>query len=318
MEIRNVLLIGGSGFIGCHLAHRLAERGATVTVTTRRRERAKHLTLLPTAEVIEADVHDPAALGRLTAGRDAVVNLVGILHSRSGSPYGPDFARVHVELPRKIAAACVRNGVPRLLHISALGAARDAPSQYLRSKADGEAAIREAGSAIASTIFRPSTVFGPGDHFLNMFAELQRTFPVLPLACPNARFQPVYVEDVAAAMAHSLEDDSSHGQAYELCGPRVYTLRELVEYAGELIGHRRPVIGLSPGLARLQAALLERLPGKMLTRDNVASMEVDAVCNGACLPFGAMPVSLESAAPTYLGEHVPRSRFRPMRTRAGR
>lgn len=317
MDILNVLIIGGSGFVGSHLAHQLSANGFRVTVPTRRRERAKHLLPLPTTDVVEADVHDEAQLGALVQGQDAVFSLVGILHSRGGTPYGADFAQAHVELPRKIAAACGRHGVKRLLHVSALNADRNAPSAYLRSKADGEAAVKQA-AGVPWTVFQPSVIFGPGDSFLNMFAALARRFPVLPLACPDARFQPVFVEDVVAAMLESLGREDGAGATYPLCGPKVYTLRQLVAYVGELAGCRRPIVGLSQGLSYLQAAMLELAPGKMMSRDNVDSMKVDSVCSGCALPFGRQPTRLEAVAPGFIGQHLPRARYSPFRARARR
>ncbi|GAB4164940.1 MAG: complex I NDUFA9 subunit family protein [Rhodocyclaceae bacterium] len=301
MEIRKVLLAGGSGFLGTAVARRLAADGVRVTVPTRRLAHAKHLLVLPTVEVVQADVHDEAALGQLVRGQDAVVNLVGILHSRPGSrgsPYGPDFARAHVALPRSIARACAQAGVQRLLHVSALKAAPDAPSAYLRSKAAGEQAI--AGGTVQPTIFRPSVIFGRGDGFINLFAGLARRFPLIPLACPQARFQPVWVGDVAELMCEALRRPESAGCSYELCGPRIYTLRELVRTVGALCGHPRPVIGLPDAASRVQALVLEHLPGKLMTRDNLASMRTDSVCGGCALPFGRVPAPLEALAPSWL------------------
>jgi len=205
------LILGGAGFLGRHLAAELARRAVEVTVPSRRRERAKHLIVLPTVDVVEADVNAPGVLERLAKGRDAVINLVGILHG--------NFERAHVELPRAIVAACRAGGVARLLHVSALGAAPDAPSEYLRSKARGEEVVLGA-AGLEATVFRPSVVFGPEDRFLNTFASLARYLPVLALACPHARFQPVYVGDVARAMAEALEKPEARGKRYELCGPR--------------------------------------------------------------------------------------------------
>lgn len=297
----NILIVGGSGFVGSALAASLARAGHDVTVPTRNPERAKHLTVLPTAEVVEADVHDPATLDRLVRERDAVINLVGILRDGEGRPYGPGFARAHVELPRKIVRAVRSAGVRRLLHMSALAAAPDAPSGYLRSKADGEAAAFSAGSEVAVTVFRPSVIFGRGDSFLNLFARLSKMAPFLPLASADARFQPVWVGDVVAAYAAALERPESAGQAYDLCGPKVYRLRELVTYAGRVSGHPRPVLGLPHALAYLQAWAMEFLPNGPMTRDNLRSMRVPSVCKDGCaFPFGIEPTPLEAVAPGYL------------------
>ena len=319
METKKILLIGGSGFLGSHVARRLAAQGHRLTVPTRHRERARHLLVLPTAEVVETNVHDDARLAELVAGQDAVINLVGILHSRYGLPYGPDFARAHVALPRRIAAACRAAGVRRVIHVSALNADANGPSQYLRSKGEGEAALRAAGGALDLTIFRPSVIFGADDSFLNLFAGLQRIFPLMPLGNTQARFQPVYVEDVAQAIVASLGRCDAYGQAYCCCGPRVYTLAELVRYVGEQIGRPRPILALPEALARIQAGLLELLPNPPMSVDNLDSMDVDSVCPaGDPLPFGAVPVSLEAVAPEYLAASTPRYRYYGFRLKAHR
>ena len=310
MIINDVLVLGGSGFVGRHVCHQLVARGYRVTVPTRNRERAKEdLIPLPTAEVVVADVHDPQTLAALTRNCDAVVNLVGVLHDGRGKG---SFREAHVELTRKVVDACRAQGIRRLLHMSALNADPRGPSAYLRSKGEAETIVRESG--LDFTIFRPSVIFGREDRFLNLFAQLQRFLPVVVLAMPNARFQPVFVQDVAAVFAESLKRLESFGRAYELAGPKVYALRELVQYVGELTGHRRPIVGLGPGLSRLQALAMEFLPGKLMTRDNVDSMKVDSV-SAEPLPFGVSATALEGVAPTWLAQRTPRGRYQQFRER---
>jgi NADH dehydrogenase len=313
MTQRRIVVLGGTGFVGSRIVARLAAADWRVIVPTRRRERAKHLILLPTVEVVEADVHDPATLERLCVGAAAVVNLVGIIHED-----GPgDFERAHVELPRKVIAACQAGGTPRLVHMSALGAAADAPSQYLRTKAAAEALVGASG--LRWTIFRPSVIFGPEDAFLNLFARLSRMLPVVALASPKARFQPVYVGDVAHCFVQAVDDDLTHLARYDLCGPKAYTLRELVAYVGEVTGAVRPIVSLGPALSRLQATVLEHLPGKLMTRDNLSSMQKDNVCD-CPFPavFGISPAAIEAVAPQYLAPAAQRSPYNSFRETSGR
>jgi NADH dehydrogenase len=318
MRHQAIALIGGSGFIGTYLANALVAAGKSVRIATRRRSHASHLTLLP-LDVIEVDVFDPVELARFVEGADALVNLAGTLHGGRGSPYGPQFAKLHVELPSKIAAACEGKGVHRLIHLSAINADASGPSMYLRSKGDGEKAVR-AAAGLATTIFRPSVVFGPEDRFLNTFAALQRLFPVLPLAKPDAKFQPVYVGDVVKAIIETLDLDAAHGRTYELGGPTVYTLESLVRYCGELIGRQARIVRLPDALAYMQALTFEALPGApLITRDNLDSMSRDAVLSGPLAPeLNLEPVAVEAIAPAYLNEASMRSRFSALRATAGR
>jgi NADH dehydrogenase len=345
MKIERICILGGSGFVGTHLVSQLAARGLKVRVLSHRREAAKALILLPTVEVVEADVHDQQELIRQFRGMDAVINLVGILHEdRIGRVDLPsarrgDFQQVHIELPRKIIHAMAEAGVCRLLHMSALGADANSRSAYQRSKGIGEALVREAGRrhsehenwflngpkfvhgyGLDVTVFRPSVIFGRGDSFLSMFARLLKAFPVLPLANAGARFAPVYVEDVARAYADCLDNPATYGQTYDLCGPRAYSLRELVAYVGEVIGKKRSVIALGKWMSYLQAWALEFKPGrKLLTRDNYYAMETDNVCAGGWpAVFDFQPVALEAIAPEYLRADTPRARYEDYRENARR
>lgn len=329
MNIKKICVLGGGGFVGTHLVNKLEMAGYAVRVLTSKREHAKNVSVLPKVEVVEANIFDPSELNRHFAGMDAVINLVGMLHenkvSRVDKPMARrgDFHEVHVELPRKIVHACAASGIKRLLHMSALNADPNGPSAYLRSKGLGEAIVREAGMqhsenenwylngpkfvhgyGLAVTVFRPSVIFGREDSFINMFAGLLKIAPVLPLASPDVKFQPVHVDDVAQAFVASINNQATFGRVYDLCGPRVYTLRELVDLVAKLTGRQRKIINLCPQLSYLMALMMEWMPGpKLMTRDNYYSMQVDAVC--ACeFPkiFDIKPSALEAVAPDYLSQ----------------
>jgi NADH dehydrogenase len=318
MRHQSIALFGGSGFIGSHLANALVAAGKRVRIATRKRSHAGHLTLLP-LDVIELDVFDPVELARFVEGADAAINLVGTLHGRRGQPYGPEFAKLHVELPSKIAAACEGKGVHRLIHLSAINADSKGPSMYLRSKGDGEKAVL-AAAQLATTIFRPSVVFGPEDRFLNTFAALARIFPVLPLAKPDAKFQPIYVGDVVKAIIETLELDAAHGRIYELGGPTVYTLESIVRLCAEMAGRHPRIVRLPDALAYMQALTFERMPGEpLITRDNLDSMSLDAVMSGPLdSELNLEPATIEAIAPLYLNDASLRSRFGVFRATAGR
>ena len=315
MDIRSVCLLGGTGFIGQAIADALAPRGVRIRVLTRSEPRAAPLIVLPTAEVMTGDVRDGDFLRRAFDNMDAVINLVGILHESRRQT----FEACHAELPRQVALACHGAGVQHLLHMSALGAAADAPSAYQRSKAAGERNVRDNAGATAFTIFRPSVVFGEHDAFLNRFATMARLFPVIPLPRADARFQPIWVEDVARCFATALGNPACFGATYDLCGPRAYTFRELVEYVGHVLGRRPRVMGLPGALATLQAWTLEHLPGSLMTRDNLRSMQVDNTCD-APFPavFGFQPSPLEAIVPGYLAADTWRARYGRYRNLAGR
>ncbi len=315
MDIESICIIGGTGFVGRSIAEQACSRGYRVRVVTRSTPRARPLLVLPTLEIMLADPHDEASLARAFEDMDAVVNLAGILHERGGA----SFQSVHAELPRKMVRACRSAGVRRLLHMSALGATPTGPSRYQRSKGEGEAAVREAGDTLAFTIFRPSVIFGEHDRFLNLFASLIRLFPVIPLGAATARFQPIWVEDVARCFVAALERSRTFGAAYDLCGPRVYTLEELVRFVADTLHRRRRIVRLPGALAALQALVFEHLPGKLVTRDNLRSMSVDNVCAGPFPEvFGFQPATLEAIVVQYLTDEGVRARYRQYRHLAGR
>lgn len=319
MSTPRVLVLGGSGFVGRHVCEQLTRLGWQITVPTRRAVNAASVQSLPGLTVIEASVHQEADLARLMPGHDAVVNLVAVLHGNEKR-----FEQVHVQLPGKIASAMKKAGVQRLVHVSALGADPQGPSMYQRSKARGETVLHNAGLQL--TILRPSVIFGAEDKFLNLFADLQAVAPFMPLAGSGTRFQPVWVADVARAVAVCLEKPDTIGQTYELCGPDVLTLGELVKKAGQWAGvnhgRGRPVVGLPMWVGWLQAAAMEMAPGEpLMSRDNLASMKVDNVATGQLPGLAALGIQAASAAgvaPGYLGHLGPRSRLNTWRERAGR
>jgi NADH dehydrogenase len=319
MRYNRIAILGGTGFIGGNLACELARRRYPIRVITRRRERDRRLLVIPNLELVEADVHSTPSLSAALHDCDAVVNLTGILAGRNGS--GESFQDVHALLPGKLAESARFNRITRMLHMSALGVATDAPSEYLRTKAVGEdSAHAQAAEGMQVTSFRPSVVFGADDSFTNLFAGLLRMTPgIFPLACPDARFAPVFVGDVVDAFVRGLEDDATIGERYELCGPREYTLRELVTYLARVLGLKRRVIGLPDTLSKLQAQILGLLPGAPFTIDNYHSMQVPSVCteNGFGR-LGLSPRSLESVVPSYLGGSVRERHYTELRTSAGR
>jgi NADH dehydrogenase len=313
------VVLGGTGFVGRSVCEQLVRAsggaGGAIVVPTRRARHADAVRFLPTLEVRVVDLHDDRGLLRAIAGADVVINLVAILHGDAA-----DFDHVHVTLPRRLGVACNAIGVRRVVHVSALGVAENAPSMYLRSKAAGEAALRAAGLDL--TIVRPSVIFGAADRFLNTFAHLQALAPVIPLAGSETRFQPVWVEDVARAVVRCARDPATIGQTFEAAGPEVLTLAELVRLAGRWSGHPRPIVPLPAPLARAQALAMEWLPGEpLMSRDNLDSMQVPNVASGT-LPgleaLGITPTALGAIAPGYLGHTDGRTRLDALRALARR
>ncbi|NEX18275.1 MAG: complex I NDUFA9 subunit family protein [Halochromatium sp.] len=300
MRTKTICILGGAGFVGQHLVQRLGEAGWHCRVPTRRPHRHRDLKLIQHLSLIPVDRLDQATLAELLAGCDAVVNLIGILNEDGRTT----FERVHVELVLELTAAAQAAGVPRLIQMSALNAdATGGGSAYLRSKGAGEDLAHQA-EGLQVTSLRPSVIFGRGDSFFNRFASLLEMTPgVFPLACPDARFAPVWVGDVCEAIKRMLYDPGSIGRRYDLCGPRVFRLEELVEQTARWTGKRCLLIGLNDRASRWQAQLFERLPGKPFTMDNYWSMQTPSVCgeHDGLLELGIHPTAIETIVPTYLG-----------------
>lgn len=320
MSIKTIAVLGGAGFVGSSLVAKLDAAGYQVKVLSRRRESAKHLILLPNVQVKECDVMDNHALKQALTDCDAVINLIGILHENRTTT----FEAMHHQLPRRVAQCCEELGIKRLLHMSALQATMNkatghAPSQYLRSKAAGEMAMSEFSKKLAITIFRPSVIFGRDDNFLNLFATLVKLLPVIALAKPKAKFQPIWVDDVATCFVNALENTVSYGKSYDLGGPAIYTLCELMQLVMTILGKQRPIIGLNDSLSMAQAFMMELMPIKLMSRDNVRSMQVDSVCSPAIAPeLGVTPTALEVIVPEYLANATPRGAYDSFRRAAGR
>jgi uncharacterized protein YbjT (DUF2867 family) len=299
----NVCVLGGTGFVGTELVTRLVRQGHWVRIPTRSPGHGQHLRVLSTVELVTANVHDPRTLGQLLAGMDAVINLIGILNESGRAT----FQSVHRDLAARLVAAARGAKVRRLLQMSAAGADRDrGPSRYLRSKGEAEELIRAAAGQLDFTIFRPSVIFGPRDSLTNRFAALLR-LPggFLPLARSQARFAPVYVGDVADAFVRALDDHGSFGWTYELCGPEVLTLEQLVRMTAAVAQLRCRILSLPDVLGRLQAALLGLLPGKPFSLDNFRSLTVDSVCtHDGFAHFGISPRHMMGVLPFYLGPFI--------------
>jgi uncharacterized protein YbjT (DUF2867 family) len=310
-----VTILGGAGFVGSSLVTKLDQAGYQVKVLSRRRETAKHLILLPNVQAVTCDISDNRALKDALIGSDAVINLVGILHEDGKN----GFENIHHQLPRRIAQLCDELGIARLIHMSALQASKNAPSAYLKSKAAGEAAVNEFSKKLDITIFKPSVIFGRDDSFINMFANLVRYLPVIALAKPDAKFQPIWVEDVTQCFVNALENTATYGETYELGGPQIVTLKQIVEKVMHILGKQRPIIGLNDTLSMLQAFMLELMPIKLMTRDNIRSMQVDSIAAQPIAPeLNVVPTALDVVIPEYLLNASPRAVYDKFRSAAGR
>jgi len=316
LMLKKICVLGGSGFVGSHLLNRLANPKLRIIVPSRRPERHRSIEVLPNVQTVRADIHNPETLNQLVKDCDAVINLVGILNESNQS----SFEENHFELVKKLTQACQNNGVSRVLHISALHADKfDVQSTYLKTKAKAEQYLMQAKD-LNVTIFRPSVIFGVDDSFFNRFALLLDLIPCcFPLACPNAKFAPVWVNDVAEAMAQALENRETFGQSYNLCGSKTYTLKALVELTAQMMGLKRTVIGLNDKLSQLQARFMEFVPTKPFSRDNYLSLQIDSVCSGDDFSFfNIQPASLEVIMPAHFEPTHQRSKYVDFRFSARR
>jgi uncharacterized protein YbjT (DUF2867 family) len=318
MRLLSIVVLGGTGFLGTRLAARLIKDGHQVTVLSRDAQQHKHLLVLPGLSLVNCDVYQEAQLSERFRGQDVVINLVGILNERGFG--GTGFRRAHTQLAQNVLQAARFAGVTRLLQVSALKAAIDAPSYYLRTKGEAEKSIREQTGALDWTIFQPSVMFGPGDYFLNRFARLLAAIPLIfPLAKPNTRFQPVFVDDVVDALLRALHGGASSRQSYQLGGPKVYTLREIVDLVANLTGRRRWIIALPNFAARLQALIMDFVPGRPFSSDNYRSLTVDSVCSeDGFARLGIKPQSMAASARQFLGTQEDNARLSQNRSAAGR
>jgi len=327
MQIKKIGILGGSGFVGRVLANRLVKDGYTLRILTRQREENRRdLILLPDVELIQTDIHASSELNTRLKGCDALINLVGILNERGRQ--GQGFYHAHVSLTEKIISACRANGIKRLLQMSAINAdAANGSSHYLRSKGAAEDKAHAAHDLYV-TSFRPSIIFGPGDSFFNRFAALLKLSPLcFPLACAGTRFAPVYVADVAEAVARCLCEPGSYGRRYELCGPRTYTFQELLEYTARCINIKRSIIPLPDFLARMQATVFDLLGfafhglgiDKPFSMDNYLSAKKDSVCTGRHLAeLDIKPIAVEAIVPSYLAGDSQLQGYYRLRQQAGR
>ncbi|MGA7439563.1 MAG: complex I NDUFA9 subunit family protein [Luteibacter sp.] len=310
MNAQRIVILGGTGFVGSALVPRLSAEGHALLLLSRNRQAQRHATVGRNVTVATADVHDPAVLRKHFAGADTVINLVGILNERGRNT----FDRVHVQLTRAVIDACHAVGVYRLHQMSSLKAGQGA-SNYLRTRGEAEALVK--GSTLDWTIYEPSTLFGPGDGLVSRFDALLRVAPAMPLPRPDAKITPVYVGDVVEAITRCVAHPSiSLSQTFELYGPEVWTLVDLVRAIGDTRGRRRWVLAMPDALGRLQAALAQYAPGKPFTPDNFLTLRTDSVGTVDGLArLGIVPQSLSAWLPRLLGPSVRQRRLDEARSR---
>lgn len=303
MHAQQIVVLGGTGFIGRHLVPRLVSMGHTVTVLSRNREKQRELIVLPSVRLISVDPYDRAALAERLAAHETVINLVGILNETGRNT----FTHAHVDLTATLIAACRQVGIRRIHQMSSVNAGERA-SKYLKTRGEAEAQVRNSG--MEWTIYRPSVVYGAGDGLVFRFLKLLQMGPILPLAQPHAKFAPAYVGDVAEAIKRCLADRSRIGKIFELYGPDTLELVQLVRMIRDMAGLRRAVLPLPGGLGWLQAIAAEMIPGKPFSRDNFNSLKLDSVgTRDGFAELGILPRRFAAMLPVLLGSYSRERRF---------
>lgn len=315
MPTKRITLLGGSGFVGSQLTYRLAEKFDEVVVLTRRAQRVRTLRTLSNVRIVELNVHHSQALNAALANSSVVINLVGILNEGANKAES-SFSSAHSNLTEKVLEACKINGISRYLHMSALNAdAEQGSSEYLKTKGLAEQKVRDAGASIQWTIFRPSVIFGKHDAFFNRFASLLGSLPLFPLAVPEAKLAPVYIGDVCQVMIDSINEPGTIGTTIELCGPEDFTLRELVQYTADTAGISSRIIGLPDWASKLQARVMECVPGKPFSQDNYLSLQTDSIPSEGS---ARQPTSIQAVVPRYIGTEDWSGRLQKRRAAARR
>lgn len=311
----NICVIGGTGFVGTHLINSLVSQGHSVKVITRRPERNRHLKTLPTVKLTTIDFFGNKVLERQIDTYDVVINLAGILNSAGKNT----FDCVHFQVAKRVAEATRSVGTPRLLHMSALNADENGPSDYLRTKGKAQKFLLEM-DGLDVTTFSPSVIFGEGDSFFNRFAQLLNIMPgYFPLTCASARFAPIYVGDVVDAFINSIDNPDTFGKNYDLCGPESFSLHELVKYTAEQINSNCTIVPLNRFFSKPLAMIMGLLPGAPITIDNYNSMKVDSICStSAAEELGVNLHSIDSVVPLYLAGKDFTGQMDSLRSKAGR
>ncbi len=302
MLIKKIAILGGTGFVGQSLCNRLSKDGYKLKVPTRNREYNRdNLILLPNLELIETDIHNSDDLKELLIDCDAVINLVGILNEKRNN--GKGFRKVHVELVKNLISICKVHGIRRILQISALGAdAKNGKSFYLKTKGEAEKLLRSNSVGIKTTILKPSVIFGKKDSFFNRFAKLLKICPFFfPLACYKTKFSPIYVLDVVEMIAKSINDPNSYDKSYQLCGPKTYSLKNLISFTSETLDLKCVIIPLNNTLSYFQARVFDFLPNKPFSTDNYLSAQADSICEcNDLFRYNIKPTAIEDIVPQYL------------------